>query len=77
MKVLEKHDRFGLGYRATSRHPAARGGKKLNAARFSSAGYLFDSFITIVDGATPANMQTTILSSGVLRYSSSTTRPLP
>lgn len=30
MKVFKKHGHFGLSYRPTSRHPTARGGKKLN-----------------------------------------------
>lgn len=49
MKVSEKHEHFGLGYRRTSRHPAATGGKKFNSVRFSSAGYQFDPSVAIVD----------------------------
>ena len=50
MRIFKKHDRFGLGYRPTSHHPTARGGKKYNPIRFSSVGYQLDSSVIIVDG---------------------------
>lgn len=51
VRVYEKHDRFGLGYRPTSRHPVARDGKRFNPIIFSSAGYQWDYSVAVVDGA--------------------------
>lgn len=39
VNVDEKHDHFGLGYHPASHHPSARGCKKFNPDRFSSAYY--------------------------------------
>lgn len=52
VKVSEKYELFGFGYRLTYRHPAAREGKKFNPIKFSSAGYQFDPSVAVVDGAT-------------------------
>lgn len=51
MNVVKKHNHFGLGYHPASRHPSARGRKKFNPVRFSSAGYQYDISIALVDGA--------------------------
>lgn len=51
MKVYEKHNRFGVSYRPTSRHPDAREGKRFNPIRFNNANYQLDSSVAIIDGA--------------------------
>lgn len=75
VKVFDKHDHFGLGYRITSRHPAARGGKKFNPIRFSSIGYQFDPYVEIVNGASSSQHAISGYAS-VLQNSSSTIGPL-
>lgn len=59
VRVSEKHDHFGLGYRPTSHHPSARGGKRFNPIRFSSAGYQRDSSIALMDGASSSQCEVT------------------
>lgn len=56
MKVAEKHNHFGLGYHPTSRHPGARGHNKFNPVCFSSAGYQYDLYVAVVDGASSSKL---------------------